>query len=53
MDPKEKAKELVEKFLPHAMYYIHDLTPRYRMQQEQRENAIECASICVDELIKR
>ena len=52
MDPKEKAKELVEKFLPHAMYYIHDLTPRYRMKQEQRENAIECASICVDELIK-
>ena len=51
MSPKEKSKELIDKFFSHAFYSIHDLIPRLKMLEEQRENAIECALICVHELI--
>jgi len=37
MTPKEKAKELVEKFS--------------RVGLQQREEGVECALICVDEMI--
>lgn len=52
MNPKEKAEELLKEFLPHAMFYIHDLTPPSKMKQEQKENAIECALICVKQIVE-
>ena len=43
MTPKEKAQELVDKFLPHV---------RWKMAQEDvKERAKQCALIAVDEII--
>jgi hypothetical protein len=42
---KEKAKELIDKFYPRATSYASD-------RKNQIENAIQCALICVDEIIE-
>ena len=48
MTPKEKAKELVEKF-----YYYANLTERQAYQGRTEDyNAKQCALICVGEMIK-
>jgi hypothetical protein len=44
MKPKEKAKELVEKFYSRATSYSLD-------RKNQNENAKQCALIAVDEII--
>ena len=44
MTPKEKAKELVEKY-----QFNGDMIDDIRMSEE---SAIECALLCVDELIE-
>ena len=44
MTPKEKAQELVDKFLPHV---------RWKMAQEDvKERAKQCALIAVDEVLE-
>ena len=45
MTPKEKAKELIEKFYPRATSYSLD-------RKNQNENAKECALVAVDEILK-
>tara|TARA_R110000851_G_scaffold302743_1_gene460114 strand:+ start:80 stop:343 length:264 start_codon:yes stop_codon:yes gene_type:complete len=47
MTPKEKAKELVERFLSLDMYDYEDYV--YWLE---KENAKQCALICVDEILK-
>jgi hypothetical protein len=42
---KEKAKELIDKFYPRATSYASD-------RKNQIENTIQCALICVDEIIE-
>jgi hypothetical protein len=42
---KEKSKELIDKFYPRATSYASD-------RKNQIENAIQCALICVDEIIE-
>lgn len=42
--PKEKAKELVEKFYPRATSFSSD-------RKNQNDNAKECAIIAVDEIV--
>ena len=49
MTPKEKAKQLVDRFRPHA--YGLDETERFSPNQE-RLSAIQCALIAVDEILK-
>ena len=43
MTPKEKAKEIVNKFY----YYVESIS-----ESQQQENAKQCALIAVDEIIK-
>lgn len=44
MTPKEKAQELIDKFLPHV---------RWKMAQEDvKERAKQCALIAVDEIME-
>jgi len=50
--PKEKAKELVEKFKPHSHFWVHDFGRQKDYDIEQLENAKQCALIAVDELIE-
>lgn len=50
-EPKEKAEQLVERFMPHAHCYYHDLTPAYKNEEERRENAIVIALIHVDNIL--
>lgn len=52
MTPEEKAKELVESFKQHSYYDAHDLTTRSQRERSNRDSAIECALICVNEIIK-
>lgn len=47
MEAKDKAKELVEKFLPHAQTW-----DCYNDIPDHNEHEKQCAIICVDELIK-
>ena len=49
---KQKAKELVDRFKPHAHFWVHDLGRQKDYDEEQLENAKQCALICVDEKIK-
>jgi hypothetical protein len=51
MTPKEKAKELVDKFKPYSHFWVHDLGRQKDYEIEQLENAIQCALIAVDEII--
>lgn len=46
MSPKEKAEQLVDKFLPMTRGEIY-----HGMMTNSREDAKECALICVDEII--
>jgi hypothetical protein len=50
MTPKEKAKELVDKFKPYSHFWVHDLGRQKDYEIEQLENAIQCALIAVEEL---
>jgi hypothetical protein len=52
MKPKEKAKELVDKFRPHSHFWVHDLGRQKDYDIEQLENAKQCALIAVDEILK-
>lgn len=49
--PKEKAKELVDKFKQHSYYDGHDMTTRHQRERSNVESAVECALIAVDEII--
>ena len=51
LPPKEKAKELVEKFKPYSHFWAHDFGRKKDYDIEQLENAVECALIAVDEII--
>ena len=51
-DSLRKAEELVGTFLPYAHESYHDLTPAWKNAIEKRQNAIECAIACVDEILK-
>jgi hypothetical protein len=46
MSPKEKAEELINKFIPHADYW--DCRNDEPLEED---HAKECALICVDEII--
>ena len=52
LDAKEKAEELVEKFKPHSHFWVHDFGRKKDYDIEQLENAVECALIAVDEIIR-
>lgn len=49
MTPKEKAKELMEKFKPHVIFTLTDGTISEHIKSE---SAKQCALIAVDELIE-
>ncbi len=51
MTPKEKAKELVAKFMPYAHFYVHDLVSRKENEIMKFGNAKQCAIIAVDEIL--
>lgn len=51
MEPKEKAKELVNKFKTYSYYDAHDLTSRVKREESNTDSAKECATIAVDEII--
>ena len=51
LTPKEKVKELVEKFKPHSHFWVHDFGRKKDYDIEQLENAVGCALIAVDEII--
>jgi len=48
MEPKEKAKDLIEKFEPLADYNECDV---FTQRENMLKNAIQCALIAVDEII--
>lgn len=48
-NPKEKAKELVDKFINYS--YFSDGNNSMNRQYQQEDNAKECALIAVDEII--
>lgn len=47
MTPKEKAKELYDKFSPHVLYWDGDSYNRTEI-----DHAKKCSLLCVDELIE-
>jgi len=49
MTPKEKAEELVERFLPYSDYNECDV---FTERENQFKNAKHCALICVDEILE-
>ena len=49
MTSKEKAKELVDKFLPYS--YYHEMDNSMNRNYQQEDNAKQCALICVNEII--
>lgn len=51
MGEKEKAKELIEKFIPYAHFWVHDFGNQKDYNIERLENAKQCALICVDEML--
>ena len=51
LTPKQKAKELIEKFKPHSHFWVHDFGHKKDYDIEQLKNAIECALIAVDEIM--
>jgi len=50
MTPKQKAKELVNRFLPHSQDTEHK--ENNNIWEEKVTEAIQCALICVDEIIE-
>ena len=50
MTPKEKAKELVDRFIGYS--YFSDGNHSMNRQCQQESNAIQCALIAVDEILK-
>ena len=46
-EPKEKAKELVDKFLPHSNFW-----DCYNDEPLEENHAVKCALIAVDEILK-
>lgn len=49
MRTKDKAKELVEKFLPYS--YYHEMDDSINRNYQQEDNAKQCALIAVDEIL--
>jgi hypothetical protein len=49
MTPKEKAKELLDKFISYS--YFSDGNNSMNRQYQQEDNAKQCALIAVDEII--
>lgn len=49
MGAKEKAKELVDKFLPYS--YYHEMDNSMNRNYQQEDNAKQCALICVEEIL--
>ena len=49
MTPKEKATELIYKFTPYSDYNECDV---FTERENQLKNAIQCALICVGEMLK-
>lgn len=47
-----KADELIKRFYPHADCNFHDTKSSRELDANQTASAIECAIICVDEIIK-
>ena len=54
MTPKEKAKELVESFIPYAdrHLYFKKLATYVPSEEHQLDSAKQCALIAVNEIIK-
>jgi hypothetical protein len=50
MTPKQKAKQLVDKFISYS--YFSNGNNAMNRQYQQEDNAKQCALIAVDELIK-
>ena len=51
MTPKEKAKELVDKFMPFSEANWHELAMLSELRESRLINAKECAMLAVDEVI--
>ena len=49
MTPKQKAEELVDKFISYS--YYSDGNNSMERNYQQKDNAKECASIAVDEIL--
>lgn len=49
MTPQQKADELVERFRKYAHVPYHDNNP---ITEEETKNAIQCAIICVEEILE-
>lgn len=50
MEPKQKAEELVEKFIKYAHLPFRSMSePQFK---EKTKNAIQCAIICVEEILE-
>jgi hypothetical protein len=52
MTPKEKAKELVGMFMPHAMYESEIFVDKATAENQFKFNCKQCALIAVDEIIE-
>ena len=52
MNQKEKAKELVDKFVPFSYYHTNEFGEYGDADKESVENAKQCALICIDEEYK-
>lgn len=51
MNAKEKSLELIEKFEHYSYYDGHDMTTRFQRERSNKESAIECTLIAVEEII--
>lgn len=51
MTPKDKAKELIDKFKTYSYYDHHDMVTRQESKESHIESTKECALIAVDEVV--
>ena len=52
LTPKEKAKELVNKFREYANDEYHECKDQWELNEARLNNAKKCAKIAVDEIIE-
>lgn len=52
MTPKDKANLLVNQFMPFAYRDAHDMNTRKEIEDSNKNSAIECACIVVDEVLE-